>query len=92
MNERQLSGRKGGLKTSKIYGTEHMKRISSSGGQFRKPNLEELRRMAEIKNNKNKGGKSNDDCIATITMPDGNVIQLSRSGNMVKTVGLLASV
>ena len=92
MTERQFAGSKGGKYTASKYGSEYMASLGKQGGTYRDPTIEELRRMAEIKNNK-KGGQGTDKSKQNnnvFHMPDGVIIQRSKTGNMVKEIGAVS--
>jgi hypothetical protein len=89
MTERQLAGQKGGKSTASRYGSGYMASLGKQGGAFRDPTIEELRRMAEIKNIK-KGGKSTDNKNTQVLTVNGVIIQRSKSGNMVKEIGAVS--
>lgn len=83
------AGKLGGLKTASKYGKEYMASLGKQGGTYRSPTIEELRRMADLKNNK-KGGMSTEHTGNTFYMPNGVIMQRSKSGNMVKEIGAVS--
>lgn len=88
---RKEAGAIGGKSTASKYGPDYMATIGRQGGNFRDPTIEELRLMAEPNKNNKKGGKDNNYLNSNVFhMPDGVIIQRSKSGNMVKEIGAVS--